>query len=254
MVVPEGLPSVGQTGCMRITEVSSQVFAVTGTAVNWTILKDGDDLTLVDAGYPGDLADVLASLAEVGGTPRAVLVTHAHIDHIGTLPDLLRRYDIPVYTSAREAAHARRDFLEQAGPADVVRIAWNPCSWRWIGHLLAAGALHDRPVPSATAFPEPLTVPGAPVPVPTPGHTSGHTAYLVPAAKALITGDALVTGHPLSRVVGPQRIAPFFHHDIADAEQALDILAAVEARVILPGHGPVHHGSARAAVAAARAR
>lgn len=237
---------------MRVREITPQVFAVTGRAVNWTILKDGDDLTLVDAGYPGDLPDVLASLREVGGTLRAVLVTHAHVDHIGALPALLERYDVPVFTSEREAAHARREFLEQAGPADIVRIARNPRNWRWIGHLVAAGALRDEPVPSARPFPEPLAVPGGPVPVPTPGHTSGHTAYVVPAAGVLITGDALVTGHPLSPVVGPQRIASFFDHDTARAERALDALAQVDATVILPGHGPVHHGSARAAVAAAR--
>ncbi|MEX0428903.1 MBL fold metallo-hydrolase [Nocardioides sp. DS6] len=239
---------------MRLTEVAPQVYAATGRAVNWTILKDGDDLTLIDAGYPGDLADVRTSLAEVGGRLRAVLVTHAHVDHIGGLPGLLATYDVPVYTSAREAAHARREFLEQAGPTDVARIAWRPRSWPWIRHLLTAGALDDVSVPRAEAFPEPLEVPGRPVPVATPGHTSGHTAYLLPGAKALVTGDALVTGHPLSGDVGPQRIASFFHHDVAVAEQALDILAEVDATVILPGHGPVHHGSAAAAVAAARAR
>lgn len=239
---------------MHLTEISPHVVAVTGRAVNWTILRDGEDLTLVDAGYPGDLGEVRASLAEVGGRLRAVLVTHAHVDHIGALPGLLAAYDVPVLTSAREAAHARREFLEQAGPADVARIAWRPRSWPWIVHLIRTGALHDRPVPQADELPEPLEVPGAPVPVPTPGHTSGHTAYYVPAAKALITGDALVTGHPLSPVVGPQRIASFFHHDIAEADRALDVLADVDAKVILPGHGPVHHGSAKAAVATARAR
>ncbi|MEP9383145.1 MBL fold metallo-hydrolase [Nocardioides cheoyonin] len=241
---------------MRITEVTPQVYAVAGTAVNWTVLRDGDDLTLVDGGYPGDLPEVLESLAEVGGTLRAVLLTHAHIDHLGGLPGLLTTYDVPVHASATEAAHARREFLEQAGPADIARIAWRPRAWPWIRELLSNGALRDRQVPRTTEFPRaadgPLDVPGSPVPVPTPGHTSGHTAYLV--ERVLLTGDALVTGHPLSGVRGPQRIASFFHHDLEQAERALDTIAGVEADVLVPGHGPVHHGSPAAAVATARAR
>jgi len=243
---------------VRVVEVTPRVYAVHGTAVNWAVVKDGDDLTLVDAGYPGDVGDVRASLAAVGGTLRAVLVTHAHVDHIGGLPELLATYDVPVLASAPEAAHVRREHLEQAGPADVLRMAWRPRAWPWVAHLVAAGALRDRPVPSARAFPVdggvdvPLEVPGSPVPVPTAGHTSGHSAYLVDGV--LLTGDALVTGHPLSRVVGPQRLHPLFEHDPVEAERALDAIAAVDARALVPGHGPVHHGSPAAAVRTARSR
>jgi glyoxylase-like metal-dependent hydrolase (beta-lactamase superfamily II) len=237
---------------VRITEVTPHVFAVEGDAVNWTILRDGDALTLVDAGYPGYTRDVLASLDEVGRARdlEAVLVTHAHVDHIGGLPGLLRRYDVPVLTSPAEVPNARRDVLEQAGPLDLLRIPKRPRSVRWLAHVLRNGAANDRPVPSARAYDLPIDVPGRPHPVPTPGHTSGHVAYLVDGV--LLTGDALVTGHPLSPYVGPQRIAEFFHHDRAQAEASLDVIAAVDAHAIVPGHGPVHRGTPAEAVAAAR--
>jgi glyoxylase-like metal-dependent hydrolase (beta-lactamase superfamily II) len=239
----------------RLREIAPGVHLAAGDAVNWTLLTEGDEVTLVDAGYPGDLRDVRASLAEVGGTLRAILVTHAHIDHIGGIPGLLAEYDVPVLTSAREAAHARREFLEQAGPRDVARVASRPRTWPWIGHLLTKGALRDRPVPTAAALPEPpgpLDVPGRPVAVATPGHTSGHTAYL--AGGCLLTGDALATGHPLSTVDGPQRIMAFFDHDPAGVETALDTIAGIEADWILPGHGPAWRGSPAEAVSRARRR
>lgn len=235
---------------MKLSEVAADVFFVEGEAVNWTILREGSDLTLVDGGYPGDAAEVAGSLDHLGGTLRAVLVTHAHVDHIGGIPAVLRDRDVPVLTGEREAAHARREFLEQAGPLEVAKIAWKPRNLRWVTHLLTKGAMSKAPVPAQALTTERL--PGNPQPIPSPGHTSGHTAYR--AGDALITGDALVTGHPLNRHDGPQRIISWFDHDPAQANASLDVLAAQKASVILPGHGPAWHGSPADAVRIARGR
>lgn len=235
---------------MKLSEVAADVFFVEGDAVNWTILRDGSDVTLVDGGYPGDADEVIGSLDYIGGELRAVLVTHAHVDHIGGLPAVLQDRDVPVLTGEREAAHARREFLEQAGPLDIAKIAWKPRNLRWVTHLVTKGALSKAPVPARALTGEDL--PGSPQPVPSPGHTSGHTAYL--AGEALITGDALVTGHPLNPYVGPQRIIAWFDHDSAQADASLDTLAAQAATVIVPGHGSAWHGSPADAVRIARSR
>jgi glyoxylase-like metal-dependent hydrolase (beta-lactamase superfamily II) len=91
------------------------------------------------------------------------------------------------------------------------------------------------------------------VPVPTHGHTSGHTAFHLPSAGVVISGDGLITGHPLSRRDGPQVTSGFFNHDQAQTVAALDALAGLDADLLLPGHGPAHRGPVREAVAAARA-
>ena len=246
---------------MKITEASDGVYAVESSAVNWTLIVEGDALTLVDAGYPGDHDEVLASIAEIGRRPsdlEAVLVTHAHIDHIGSLPRLLEEHPVPVLLSPIEARHARREYLEQAGTADVVRNLWRPRVLPWALHLMRKGATTDRGVPEATDFGpragtgDTIDVPGRPVPVATPGHTSGHTCYVVPRARVLLTGDALVTGHPLSSTTGPQELLGFFHHDRDILGASLDVIAGVDADVIIPGHGPVYRGSPREAVAELR--
>jgi glyoxylase-like metal-dependent hydrolase (beta-lactamase superfamily II) len=244
---------------MKITEAADGVYAVEGSAVNWTLIAEGDALTLVDAGYPGDHDEVLASIGEIGhrlGDLEAVLVTHAHIDHIGSLPRLLEAHPVPVLLSQTEAQHARREHLEQASPADIVRNLWRPRVLPWALHLVRKGAMNDPGVPSATDFGreigtgDVIEVPGRPVPIATPGHTSGHTVYLLPSARVLLTGDALVTGHPLSSADGPQKLMGFFHHDTEAMDASLDVIAAVDADVIIPGHGPVYRGTPRDAVAA----
>ncbi|MFC6094498.1 MBL fold metallo-hydrolase [Saccharothrix lopnurensis] len=84
----------------------------------------------------------------------------------------------------------------------------------------------------------PLDVPGGLVAVPTPGHTRGHTAYLMPAAGVLFSGDTLVTGHPLSRLgTGAQRLPSVFNESEAGVTAAVASLRDLPADTLAPGHG-----------------
>jgi glyoxylase-like metal-dependent hydrolase (beta-lactamase superfamily II) len=229
-------------GGVLVSEAAPGVFLGRGTDVNWVLLREGSDLTLIDSGYPGDRDRVLASIAEVGGRPedvRAVLLTHAHVDHMGAANYLHDRCGVPVYTDATEARHARREFLEQASPADVARNLWRPGVLPWLARVLRVGVTQQVSIPSAQPFPAEgaLDLPGRPVPVPTRGHTSGHTAYHLPAAGVVVTGDELVTWHAVTRRRGPQVLPAFFSH--GDPATAIDALARLDADVILPGHGDV---------------
>lgn len=237
--------------------VETGVHLVTGSDTNWVIVQDGDAVTLVDTGYPGDRELLLASLHAVGADPSAVaavLVTHAHSDHIGSAEYLRTRYGIPVLAHREEVPHARRDFLQQVSVGRIAAGAWRPGVLPWAVRALRSGGKRETPVAEPREFPcdGPLDVPGRPVPVHSPGHTDGHCAYHLPDRGILITGDALVGGHPTSGLRGPQLLPRMFHHDRDRALASLSALAATGADVLLPGHGPVHRGPARAAVEHAR--
>ena len=90
------------------------------------------------------------------------------------------------------------------------------------------------------------TLPGTPRALPTPGHTGGHCSYVVDGV--LVTGDALVTGHPLSSRTGPQLPASMFNHDGDACRRSLDVLAGLGAEVLIPGHGQVWRGPIAEAV------
>ncbi len=241
----------------QVEQVAPDVFLGRGTEVNFYLVRDGSDVTLIDSGWRGDASAVVAALREIGRGPedvRAVLLTHAHLDHVGGALHLSERFRVPTYTDTVEVAHAHRDYLEQAGPLDVARNLWRPGALAWTVRIARKGALHDVVLAHAEPFPRAgaLDLPGAPVPVPTHGHTSGHTAYHLPSVGAIVTGDGLVTGHALLSRPGPQVLPAMFNH--GDPVSALDPLEDLDAGLLLPGHGDPRHVPIASAVAEARDR
>ncbi|MGW7661362.1 MBL fold metallo-hydrolase [Streptomyces sp. NPDC054756] len=244
---------------MDVRHIADGTYLVHGSDTNWIILTEGDAVTLVDTGYPGDRAALLASLAAVGSAPeavQAVLVTHAHNDHLGSAEHLRATYGTPVYLHEAEVPHARREFLHQVSVGTVLRNGWRPGVLPWAVRVLRAGGTQHVPVASPEPFPRSgaLDLPGRPVPVHTPGHTDGHCAYHLPEAGVVISGDALATGHPTSRIAGPQLLPDMFHRERARTLATLDVFGKLDGDVLLPGHGPALTGSVRDAALQARER
>ncbi|MDT9699105.1 MBL fold metallo-hydrolase [Streptomyces sp. P17] len=242
-----------------VRQVADGTYLVHGSNTNWVILSEGDAVTLIDTGYPGDREQVLASLAQVGSSPEAVsavLITHAHNDHVGSAEFLRAAYGTPVLLHEAEVPHARREFLHQVSVRQVLRNGWRPGVLPWALHAIRSGGKAHVPVtaPAAFATGAPLDLPGRPLPVHTPGHTNGHCAFHIPGTGVLIAGDALVSGHPTSRIKGPHLLPDMFHRERARAVSSLDILAALDADLLLPGHGPAHRGPVREAALQARER
>ena len=225
--------------------------------MNWALVTDGSEVMLIDAGFPGSRDDVLASLRQLGfgaDDLRAILLTHAHIDHLGSAIWFAKTHGTPVYCHADEVGHAKREYLEQASPVDVATHIWRPGWAKW--------SVRDQPqrrrsrdgIPTAQALTEDIAagLPGTPMAIPTPGHTGGHCRFIVDGV--LVSGDALVTGHPVAPRTGPQLLPRLFNHDQDGCVRSLAALALLETEVLVPGHGPVWRGPIRDAVEQATPR
>jgi glyoxylase-like metal-dependent hydrolase (beta-lactamase superfamily II) len=242
-----------------LTAITDRVHFAYTDLVNWTLVTDDDGVMLIDAGFPGSRDDVLASLRQLGfgvDDLHAILLTHAHIDHFGSAIWFAKTHGTPVYSHAAEVGHSKREYLEQASPADIAKHIWQPRYLTWSVAITRKGAMTRDGIPSTQALTEDVAarLPGKPMAIPTPGHTGGHCSFVVDGV--LVAGDALVTGHPLSRRSGPQLLPDLFNHDQDGCVRSLAALGMLDTDVLLPGHGPLWRGSVREATekAAAQAR
>lgn len=238
-------------------ETADGVYLVQGPGSNWVIIRGDKGFTLIDGGYPSDLPLVLGSIKSLGLTPGnalAMLITHAHTDHTGSAQYFSEEFGTPILSSAGEhlSMLGREKFQVTIGSA--LPYLWRPAVFRWALHAARSGGMTPNDIREAEVWDADrmLELPGSPVPVLTPGHTPGHTAYHLPGSGVLVSGDALVTGHALAHRDGPQMLHPMFHHDLQAARSAVDLLAPAEASVILPGHGPAFHGSTASFISAAQ--
>lgn len=238
----------------ELVQVTDRVHLAHGEAVNWTLVTDDKGVMLIDAGYPGDRDDVLTTLRTLGYGPadvRAILLTHAHIDHLGTAIWFAREHRTPVYCHAREVGHVKREYLEQVKITDLALRLWRPRWAKWSVHVVRNGGLVRDGIPTTRPLTDDVAagLPGHPRAVFSPGHTNGHCSYLVDGV--LVSGDALITGHPLLRNSGPQLLPEIFSYSQADCIRSLSTLAEVETDVLAPGHGALWRGPIREATDAA---
>ena len=238
---------------MEITSVdgdSATVHFVNTDVVNWLLLEEDGEVTLIDGGYPGQADQVIESIERIGRHPgdiRGALLTHAHVDHLGGLVTLHERYGFPVYMDPVEVAHARREYLQQADPISLAPLARHRRVLAWLAKVTPLGVLSRKGIDDAQGFPGSgtgaLDLPGTPVPVAAHGHTDGHSAFLVADGAALVSGDALVSDHETTAITGPQCLPGAFQHDATAARRTVEEFASLDADLLLAGHGPFYRGS-----------
>lgn len=242
----------------RVVQAARGLYLVCGTKTNWCLIREGDSVTLVDAAWPADYPAVVHSLSHIGATPEqvaAVVLTHAHPDHIGTAERFRVEHAAVVLAHRQEEGHATGRYRQRVRTADLVARLWRPSVMVYAFDVLRHGALRPTPVGAVETFEEsPLDVPGRLLPVPTPGHTTGHCSFVLPQHGAVITGDALVNENMLTGHTGPRLLPRIFQHDLEQATASLDRLARLNANLILPGHGALMHMGIDLAVEGARHR
>ena len=188
---------------------------------NNIVLAGAEGTTLIDSGYlshvPQTLELVAHALADMGGQTLHHLVnTHCHSDHMGGNAALQKRY----------GCHTR------------VPVGEAPLIERWDEDALLlsyADQRAERFRVDATIAPGDILLMGGIdwVAIAAPGHDMHALMFFSPEERVLISGDALWEDG--FGVLFPQ----LFGHvgTFADTRRTLDSIAALDVRVVIPGHG-----------------
>ncbi|PYX06337.1 MAG: MBL fold metallo-hydrolase [Acidobacteria bacterium] len=176
----------------------------------------GDESTreglVIDPG--DDIADVLAVVRKHSLQIKEIIITHAHIDHVGGAMKLRAATGAPILLNQNDyallkmldaqaawigvAAPGKVEIDHSVGQADSIKVA-----------SLSADVIH------------------------TPGHTEGSICLYFPAEKKLIAGDTLFAGS-IGRTDLPggsfEKIISSLHEKV---------LALPDETVVIPGHGPL---------------
>jgi len=224
-----------------LEEVADGIYRLEHAYVNQYLVVEGGAVLLVDTGLPGAWRELGQAIRALGRQPSdiaGVVLTHAHFDHTGCA-ERLRQRGVPVWLHEQDehlAAHPYSYAHER--PRSIYPIR-HPRAVPILAAVARAGALRvpgvrDTRRLEAGAV---LDLPGSPVAVFSPGHTSGHCALHLPQHDVLMSGDALVTLDPYTAQEGPQVGAGAATADSAMALVSLEALAATGATTVLPGHG-----------------
>lgn len=161
---------------MKATEHGANLIKLTrGGWVNCYLVREGDGLTLVDTAVRRSGGKIIAA-AEAAGAPIVrILVTHAHMDHVGSVDELAERLpDAEVIYPARDARFMRGDSSLDPGEPDA-KVTFRKVKTRASREVVPGDEVGS------------LEVVGA------PGHTPGQVALLDLRDRGLIAADAFQT-------------------------------------------------------------
>ncbi len=195
------------------------VFVRDWLSANNIVLKSRDGNVLIDTGYVKHASltqALLASARGIGAAPLAWIVnTHCHSDHIGGNAALVRRYGCPIAAPEGEAPLVER--------WDQKALLYDYCDQRAerfaIDRLLVAGSTHvwgDLEWRALAA----------------PGHDMGALVFHNAEHGILISGDALWEygfGFVMPPEVDPAALPA--------TRATVEMLAGLDLRVVIPGHG-----------------
>ncbi|GGT24873.1 MBL fold metallo-hydrolase [Streptomyces kurssanovii] len=227
---------------MDFIEVSPRLYMFRfpiGQAYVW---RDGDDLTLVDAGHAGSAPLMEEALRGAGLDPariRRIVLTHCHRDHVGAAGELAERYGAEVLAHRLDAPVVRG---ERPVPEPVL-LDWEVPLYE---HGLTVPPAPPTRVDSELEDGDVLDFGDGARVVHSPGHTDGSIGLHLPAHGVLFTGDC-VAG------VGEVMLG-VFNVDRATALASMRRLASLAPSTVCFGHGePLTEDSAAVLLAAAEA-
>jgi hydroxyacylglutathione hydrolase len=176
----------------------------------------GDEATreamVIDPG--DDIADVLGIIRKHNLQVKQIVITHAHIDHVGGAMKLRAATGAPILLNQNDYALLKMLDVQAA----------------WIGVPTPSKVEIDRSVQGGETVSAGSLSANI---LHTPGHTEGSICLYFPAEKKLIAGDTLFAGS-IGRTDLPGGSTQKIMRSLHDT-----VLTLPDETVVVPGHGPL---------------
>jgi glyoxylase-like metal-dependent hydrolase (beta-lactamase superfamily II) len=243
---------------MRLeANVADGVHRIEDAYTNWYLVEQDGRLTIVDTGVPDSWQSLTSALDQLGHKPDqvdAVVLTHAHFDHVGFAERARNELGVPVWVHENDVPLTRHPLQYSHERPRSWYFATQFKAFPIVAALVKSRAFWPPPIGEVTRYTDgTLPVPGEPEVLATPGHTLGHCSLNLPGRDAVIVGDALVTLDPYRGDRGAQIVSGAATADSERNLATLDALAETGASTLLTGHGEPWREGAQSAVRQARA-
>jgi glyoxylase-like metal-dependent hydrolase (beta-lactamase superfamily II) len=223
-------------------KVADGVWGIKDIFVNVYLIEDLvlGGWVLIDAGLKtsGPKIKKAVNILFNGKKPKAILLTHGHFDHVGSLKQLAEEWDVPVYTHILE-----KPFVSGKAKYPPADPAVGGGLMAWMSFLFPRNSAKLNK--NLNLLPSDLTVPyltGWKY-IETPGHSPGHVSFYRENDSLVISGDAVVTTIQESaiavmtqykKVCGPPK---YFTIDWIKAKESVRKIARLFPSIIASGHG-----------------
>jgi glyoxylase-like metal-dependent hydrolase (beta-lactamase superfamily II) len=229
-------------------KVAPDIWGTKDIFVNMYIVRNPEDgsWVLIDTGLKSSAAKIKKMAASIFGPdsrPAAILLTHGHFDHVGSLKKLADDWHVNIYCHYLELP-----YLSGKSP-------YPPADPTVGGGLMSMASpfYPKKPINVETRLH--ILPPDGSVPflpnwqyIHTPGHAPGHVSYFRNRDKVLVAGDAFVTTKPESamsvmwqpkKVSGPPK---YLTYDWEAAKNSVRKLDDLGPNIVATGHGQVMSG------------
>jgi len=226
-------------------QVRSDLLLLNFTIANACIISElgsnKDQWVLVDTGLENSGKFILKTVQKHFGAnskPQAIILTHGHFDHIGSVKQLIKKWQVPVYIHKWELPYVtgKQDYLPGDPTVDNGFVAKLSPTFPHTSIDLGN---------SINSLPEDGTIPFLPdwKWILVPGHTKGQIALFRESDRTLLCADAFTTVKQESlisvllqqkKVSGPPK---YFTTNWPQAKQSIEKIIDLKPNLVIASHG-----------------
>ncbi len=201
-------------------KIAEGIHKVDGVNCNVYLVEDGKELVLIDTGLPRSANKIVKYLQSLGRKPSdisTIVLTHFHIDHVGSVKNLKKLSNAKVAVGEFDA-----DIVtgKKAAPKP------KNLMFRALSSVIKAAPVETELLLKDNEKVGRLTV------IYTPGHSDGSISLLDAERKVMFVGDAIrfIDG----KLTGPPER---FSLDMVKAKDSIKKISMFDFEIMLSGHG-----------------